>query len=174
VVKLDGPMRDLGPSDRAIGRPAPLGRAAGIEDLEAVALLVQRHVGVTEDHGVRVREASAKALQSSLRRTGVVDHREGGAVEVQGERLGELAPQLRAVDVAVNRGDRGQLAQLGQRGDFAEVTGVDDQIGGPEDRDAFVGQPPLATRQMGVGDQRETNQSSRCSERSRSASFRSR
>jgi DNA-binding NarL/FixJ family response regulator len=50
---------DAEPAHRVPGRAAALGRASRVEDLEAVLLFVQRHVAVTEDDRVGVREAAA-------------------------------------------------------------------------------------------------------------------
>ena len=87
---------------------AALGRAAGVEDLEAVRLFVERQVAVAEDDRVGVGEAAAHAGEAALRRAGVVDHRYAGAVELDFEGLRQRRPQLRFVDVAVDRVDAGR------------------------------------------------------------------
>src|SRR5215217_6660897 len=63
--KLEGDacvMHD-GDAHRVLRRAAALGRRAGVEDREAVALLVQRHMGVAEDGRLGVREATPHAFQ---------------------------------------------------------------------------------------------------------------
>jgi len=128
VPQLDSAKPHLSDSHRAVGRPAPLGRAAGVEDLEVVAGLVKRQVRVAEQHGIGIREASAHPLQSPLRRSGVVKEPEGHPVQLQGELLGKLTLQFRAIDVAVDRRDWTEALQLGEDLSLAEVTEVDDQI----------------------------------------------
>ena len=91
------------PSGRArahrVGRrPAALGRAARVEDLEAVVgCLVQRQVRVAEDHGVG---ASAKRaphpLEAAGRAARVVDHRDPRAVGLDHALRRQRRAQLRA------------------------------------------------------------------------------
>ena len=84
---------------------------------------------MTEDDGVRVGKAGAEALQAALGGTGIVDQRQGDALELHGESLGQLPAKLGAVHVAVDGGDGAQLTQLGEHRRVAKVAGVDDQIG---------------------------------------------
>src|SRR5512147_2828750 len=176
VVELDPAVADRRLPHRPPGGAAPLGWTPGIEDLESVTFLVQRHVRVAEDHGVRIRKAGPQALEAPLGGAGVVDHGEGRPAELQRERLGELAPQLRAVDVAVHRGHRAQLAKLGEHRRIAEVAGVDDQVRDAQGIEAGLREAATAAWQMGVSDQGEPDGSlpARRSERSRLASIRSR
>src|SRR3712207_7803700 len=46
---------------------APVGGATGVEDLEAVGLLVQRDVGVAEDDRVGLGEAQPHAFEAPVR-----------------------------------------------------------------------------------------------------------
>src|SRR3954449_4596828 len=48
-----------------------------------------------------------------------------------------------------------QLAIIGSDGGLAEVTRMDDQVGGSQNRQALIRQPPPSSWQVGVGDQRE-------------------
>ena len=155
-------------------RPAALRGAAGIEDLEAIPLLVQGQMGMSEDNRVRIGESRSEPLQAALGGTGVMDHAEDDLFQLERERLGEVAAELGAVDVAMNGGDGPYFAQLGQHRGVAEVAGVDDQVGGVQGVQATIGKTPITAREVGVGDQRETDQSSRRSERARLASMRSR
>jgi len=68
---------------------------------------------MAEQHGVGVREAGSHPLQAPLRWSGVVEEPEGHPLQLQGELLGQLALQLRAVDVAVDRRDGAEALQLG-------------------------------------------------------------
>src|SRR5512139_1517405 len=176
VAELDPAVAHRRLPHRATGGASPLGGAAGIEDLESVTFLVQRQVRVAEDHGVRIREAGPQALEAPPGRAGVMDYGEGRPAEVQRERLGELAPQLGAVDVAVHRSHRAQLAKLGEHRRVAEVAGVDDQVRAAQGIEAGLREAAAAARQMGVSDQGEPDGSlpARRSERSRLASIRSR
>src|SRR3954471_23989686 len=63
VLELDPAAADARDAHRVPRRAALIGRAARIEDVEAVALLVERDVRVAEDHEIRVREARAHALE---------------------------------------------------------------------------------------------------------------
>src|ERR687892_581187 len=74
VVKLDPSALDGRIAHRAMRRPAAFRGAAGIEDLEAVALLVQWQVRVPEDDGPGIGEAGSEPLQAALGGTGVMDH----------------------------------------------------------------------------------------------------
>src|SRR5829696_2077526 len=176
VAALDPALHDARHAHRTARRAPALGWAARIEDLEALALLVQRHVGVAKDDGVRIREADPHPVQTALGRSGVMDHPERRSVEIQRQRLGQLAPQLRAVDVAVDRDDRPELPELCEHGRLAEVAGVDGQVGGAHRIDTWLRQPAGTPGQVRIGDQSYSDCSSslRLSERSRSASFRSR
>src|SRR5512144_690778 len=98
VAELDLAVAHRRLPHRPTGGASPLGGAAGIEDLESVTFLVQRQVRVAEDHGVRIREAGPQALEAPPGRAGVMYDGEGRPTEGQRERLGELAPQLGAVD----------------------------------------------------------------------------
>ena len=55
-----------------------------------------------------------------------------------GDDLRELATEFRTIDVAVNRGDRPELAQVGEDRRFAEVAGVDDQVGTAQDLETAI------------------------------------
>src|SRR5687767_11720217 len=52
----DAAVLDRRHAHRVRGRAAALGRRAGVEDLEALALFVLGHVGVAEDDGVAAGE----------------------------------------------------------------------------------------------------------------------
>jgi hypothetical protein len=54
---------------------------------------------------------------------------DGHALELDRQLLGELASQLRAVDVAVDSDDPAEVLQLGEDLAFAEVAQVNDQVG---------------------------------------------
>ena len=62
------------------GLAPAVGRAAGVEDLEAVeGALVQRDVRVAEDDGVGVGEAGAQALEATGFAAGVVGEGDAGS-----------------------------------------------------------------------------------------------
>jgi hypothetical protein len=157
-VKLDASPLHRRLTHRAVRSATALGRAAGIEDLEAVALLVQRHVGVTEDDRVGVREPGAQPLQAPPRGAGVVDHTQNYVLELEGDRLGQGAAKFGGIDVAVDGGHWPELTQVGEDGRLAEVAGVDDQVGGAEKVETRLRQKTGTARQMGIGDQCEPDQ----------------
>jgi hypothetical protein len=138
VVEFDASARNGALAHGALWRSPALRRAARVEDLEAIALLVERHMGVAEDHRVRVGESQTQPLETALRRTGVVDHTQNYVLQLQRDRLRELAAEPGTVDVAVNRGDRPELAQVGEDRRFAEVAGVDDQVGTAQDLETAI------------------------------------
>jgi hypothetical protein len=140
-------------------RPSPFRRAARIEDLEAVALFVERHVGVAEDDRTGVGKPRPKPLQATLGGAGVVDHAEDDPIDLERQGLRQVAPELGAVDVAVDGGDGSKLAEVGKSRGVTEVAGVDDQVRGLEGVETAVRKPALTAWQMGVGDQREPDDS---------------
>ena len=62
-----------------VGDSPALGRGARVEDVEAVALLVQGDVRVAEDHRVGVGEAPPQPGEAPIGRPGVVQHDDGRA-----------------------------------------------------------------------------------------------
>jgi hypothetical protein len=129
VVKLDTSALHRCLSHRAVRSSAALRGTTGIEDLETVARLVQWHVGMPEDDRVRFGKAGSKTIETALRGAGVVDHTQDYVLELQGDRLGQLAAELSTVDVAVDRGHGPELTQVGEHRWVAEIAGVDDQVG---------------------------------------------
>lgn len=72
------------------------------------------------------------------------------------ESLGQLRDQLGIVHVAVYRLQAWtEPPELGQGRGARDVAGVDDQARPTEDLDAGVRQPPLATRQVRVAEDRD-------------------
>src|SRR5919108_3758548 len=67
---------------RAGGCPPALGRRARVEDLEAVATLVQRHMRVPEHDCVRAREAPPQPPEPPRGRPAVVGHHDPGALRL--------------------------------------------------------------------------------------------
>jgi hypothetical protein len=179
MAQLDPAADDGAQAHRAVRSSTALGRTTRIEDLEIAADVVKRHVRVSEEDGVGIGKPGAHPLQAARRRTGVVDHSDRHAVEIERELFWQLSPQLGAVDVPVNCCDRSETLEFQEHLSLAEVAEVHDQVGGGELLDASVRQAAGAPRQMCVGDQRELDCSAlsprrACSERARSASMRSR
>jgi hypothetical protein len=158
VAKLDVSPLHSRLSHRSAGGAAALGGTAGIEDPEAVALLVQRHVGVAEDDDVGLGEPGSQALQAALRRACVVDHTQNYVLELERDLLGQLAAKLRTVDVAVNGGDGSQLTQVHEHGWSAEVSRVDDQVRRQQGVQTWIGKTAVAAREMCIRDQSESDQ----------------
>ena len=131
---LTAPLADPCDSHRVLRRASALRRAAGIEDLKAVlVVLVQRDVGVPEHDCIRLREASSHPCEPSRGRAGVVQHGDRDAARSHERGLGQRIPHLGPVHVSVHadhvcRSERLQLPQHRQR---HEVPGVDDQVGAP-------------------------------------------
>jgi hypothetical protein len=139
-------------------RLAPaVGRAAGVEDEEAVGGdLVQRDVGVPEDHAPHVREAAAQAGEAPGRRAGVVDEREAQAVDVHAGGGRQRGADRWLVRVAVHGDDRGADGTDGpQRGEVEHVAGVEDQVGGGEGVPARRREVSGSPRHVRVRDHRD-------------------
>src|SRR3954469_21150604 len=111
-----------------VRRPPPLGGTTRVEDLEAVALLVEGHVRMAEDHRMGVGEADTHPVDPPPARAGVVDHRDTGAVRLHHTLGGKLVAQLDVVHIAMDsdhrRADRLEVAKY--RGGH-HVTGVKDE-----------------------------------------------
>jgi hypothetical protein len=148
-----------GASEQAHRRPGSataLGRAAGIEDLKAVPLLVQGKVAVAEDHCVGAGEPLPKAPQPSPGGSGVVDEGEAGLAENDLEGLRQALAETRLVDVAVDGvNPRAEGLELLQNRDGGEVAGVDDGLRFGDQLFAALRQAPGSLRHVGVGDDRE-------------------
>jgi hypothetical protein len=133
--------------------PSPLGRAAGVEDLEVALDFVQGQMAVAEDDGVGGREALPQARQPARGRAGVVGDRDGLLSHLDLELGRQRVSQRRLVDVAVDGVDHGtERFHFFQRRDREEVAGVDDRLGGCEQLDAALGQTTAALGHVGVGE----------------------
>src|SRR4051794_4313598 len=128
----DGAAGRRGRAHGVVGLAAAVGRAPRVEDLKAVrgVPLVQRDVGVAEDHGGAVGEAPAQPVQAPLRRAGVVDEGDAGAAGLHGQGPGQRGSGLRVVDVAVDGADLAVRLELAQDRQRAQVAGVEDEVGG--------------------------------------------
>jgi hypothetical protein len=120
-----------------------------------------------------------------------VSHTQNYVLKLERDRLGQLAAELGAVDVAVDGGHRRKLTENVEHGWPAEVAGVDDQVCRSQGGETRLRQKTgcaslrsahpritVAARQVGVRDYGEPKAqsvfSSPRSERSRLASMRSR
>ncbi len=135
-------------------------RRAGIEDAEAVRRLVHRDVGVSEDHQVGGGELVAKADEPAGRRAAVMDHADLESVEIELEGwLGAPGRDVGSVVVAKDNADRRIPGQLVEHLRRADVSGVQDELGGPQvlrdRRWAALPEP----RAVGVGQHRDAHPS---------------
>jgi len=106
-----------------------------------------------EDDHVGVGEACAERLQTALGGTGVVDHRDANACELDLALLREPRLQRRLIDVARDREHRwAEARELIQHGNGAEIARVQDQLGRCESLPALRRQDATASRQMSIGD----------------------
>lgn len=134
-------------------RPAPLGWAAGVEDVKAVLLFVERKVAVAEDDGARPRETALQAGQAAVGGSGVVDDGHGLSSELKLQRRRQGTLQRRLVDVAVHRVDRGAEAfEFHEHGGREEVAGVDHRLRFANELYAAIGQPAASLRHVRVGE----------------------
>ena len=118
---------------------AAVGGAAGVEDLEAVVLLVKRDVRMAEDHGVALGELHPHPPQAPVRLARVVDEPDPRAGCLHDLALGKRPAEVRRVDVAVDGGKRrAQRSQLLQ--DFGGLMG---EIRDGITRDSSIVQRPF-------------------------------
>ena len=83
------PSRAVASAHRVRRRPPPLGRRARVEDVEPVALLVQRQVRVAEHDGVGVGEAAPQPREPAVRRAAVVRHHDPRAAGLDDPHRGQ-------------------------------------------------------------------------------------
>ena len=125
---------------RHLRRATALGRAAGVEDLEATLHFVQREVAVAEDDGIDGREASVQARQPALGRAGVVSYRDGSPADLDLQLGRQRAPQRLLVDIAMHgMDDRAERLYFLQRRGGEEVAGMDDRLRCRNQLDATLG-----------------------------------
>jgi hypothetical protein len=88
-----------------------------------------------------------------------VDHGDPRLFDLDDALFRQQLAQSRFVGVAPDRLDRRpERPQLLEDCDRRDVAGVQDQIGGPKELEALVGQSPRTPRQVGVGDDRYPRQ----------------
>jgi hypothetical protein len=136
-------------------RAAAFGRAARIEDLEAVrAHLVQWHVRVAEDDGIRVvAEPAAHAVKAPSPRAGVMDERDPCGRGLDNPLCGQKAPHVGRVDISMYGGDRwAERLQVAQDVDRREIARVKQQIGGGYLLGSSVREPAPTAGQVGIGE----------------------
>src|SRR5919112_1222991 len=112
---------------RVRGCAAALGRAARVQDLEAVvALLVQRHVRMAEHDDVgALAEARPHPPEATGARSRVVHHPDAGALGLYHALLREQPAQLHAVHVAVHAEDgRADCLELAKHLEGREIARV--------------------------------------------------
>jgi hypothetical protein len=130
---------------------APLFRGApGVEEHEAVLILQKGDVGVAEDDDAGVREAAAQARPAALLASGVVDHGDPRAAELELEGLREI--QVRGIEVAADGMDGGVGAQLVEEVLDHEVPGVEYEIGALEVRQQVFGEGSRSAGHVGIRD----------------------
>jgi len=96
------------------------------------------------------RTASRASLPAEARN---VCHADAGACGFDHELVRQRLAQRRLVDVSVDGlHGRAEGTQLLEEGKRRMVAGVEDQVGSPQSRDALLGQPAGAARQVRVGD----------------------
>lgn len=141
---------------RRLRRSAPLGRAAGVEDLKTALLFVQWHMAVAENDGIDPWKATAQASQATVARPGIVDYCQATTLEAEFVSLRQCVDDRRLVDVAVYRVQaRAEGSYLLQRRGPEEIAGVNRHLGFGEQLDAAGRQAPAAARHVGVGDDRD-------------------
>ena len=93
--------------------------------------------------------------------TGVVDEPDPHPLGLDDEALGQLRPEGRLVDVAVNGVHRGERAQIGEDGRSDEVADVQDEIRLREQADGGRREPAGPARKVRVSGERDQETPSR-------------
>jgi hypothetical protein len=107
----------------------PVGRAAGIEDLKAVAAsFMQRDVGLAKDDRIRGREPAPQPLETADPSAGVVDDRQPAAADLQLALGRQGSHHLRIVDVPVHTDNLAVASELLEYGERRQIARVDDQV----------------------------------------------
>jgi len=156
--RLRGAADDLELQHR-VRRSAPtLGRAARIEDPDALVPLELRDVGVAVRDGLAIREPTDESCFPAGARARDVGHADANAVELDDVPSRERFPQAWLVHVPVDGLDRAELAQLVEDEGGDDVAEVKDQVGRLAAAQAFLRKPPRAPRQVRVCDDRDERQ----------------
>ena len=99
-------------------RPArcttPLRWTAGVQNPNAVASGELGQMAVAVGDRVTIRKPGAESRVPSATLTGVVDEPDSHPLGLEDEALGQLRPERRLVDVAVNSVHRSERTQLGE------------------------------------------------------------
>jgi hypothetical protein len=128
----------------------PVGGAPWVEQHEAALVFQEGYVGVTEDNDAGVREAASEAPSAALLASGVVDHGDPRAAELELEGLREI--QVRGIEVAADGMDGGVGAQLVEEVLDHEVPGVEYEIGALEVRQQVFGEGSRSAGHVGIRD----------------------
>jgi hypothetical protein len=132
--------------------PPPLGRAARVEDPDAVQTLDLRQMRVPVDNRPAPEKPRAEPLPPPGRRPRIVHHPDPSAARFDNPFRPQDTAQRRLVDVPVDTLDPAERPQLPERRQRDEVARVQDQTGLPEEPDALLGKAPRTAWKMGVGD----------------------
>jgi hypothetical protein len=153
-LERDRAALDARQPHRVMGRASPLGRAAGVEYLEVVLVLVERDVRVAENDRVGVREPEPKASEPAAGRPGIVDDPERHAARQRDHALGsEATAQLERVHVSEHGLDpRPDRLDLGERFLGHDVAAVHDQVAAGKAFDADGRQLAPSTGHVRVRD----------------------
>jgi hypothetical protein len=149
---------DVEQQHRPRRRSPPLGRAAGIEYPDAAELLGLRYVRVSVHDGFAVREPRAQPRLTAYGGPWDVYEPDVRILDADDALARERFLQRRLVHVPVDRGDRSDRLELLEDAARDEVAAVDDQVGGSQQLQAGIGQPPRTAREMRVRDDRDPRQ----------------
>src|SRR5690606_20116890 len=126
----DLPVAQLESEVGAGGLAPPVRGRPGVQQAQALVGGVPGDVAVPEDQEAQLRVCRTHPLLATLLRAGLVDHPDAEPLELGRGHLGQPAPQLRAVVVAVAGQQRGgALLQLVEEVGADPVTRVDDEVG---------------------------------------------
>ncbi len=128
--------------------PAPVGRAAGVEEQEAILVLQKGDVRVAEDYYASLRESSPEASATALLAPGVVNHGYLSAAKVELQRLGQV--HFRQVHVARHGADGGVEGELVEHKRLDQIPRVQHEVSTFQVIQQAVWKCFRATRDVGI------------------------
>ena len=151
------PRLDLQHEHRVKWAPPPLGRGARIEQPDALPLLDEREMGVTEDDG----SAAGEPGQEALLLVRSVPHPNASSGHVDDALLRQELAQRRLVDVAEHRVYwRPKRLELLEEDDGRQIAGMKNQICRAQPLQTELGEPSGSPRKMRVRDHRDRSHGS--------------
>jgi hypothetical protein len=110
---------------------------------------------VAEHDSLGVAKPGAHPLETTARRTGIVNQPDPQPLDHDHQARRQRRPNLVVVNVAVHPHDLSVLPQFAQHAQPHEVARVQDQLGRTQPPRAFIGKPPPSPGQVRIRDDRD-------------------